>query len=110
MLKIEELMTIKTLIEKGVSQRQIAKTLGISRNTVKKYLKREGPPQYRREKSYPSILDRHKEYLLERLREYPQITAERLHRELREKGFQGSYQTVNKFRANQPPGQRPPGL
>ena len=35
---IEMKFTVKTLLEKGYSQRQISKELNISRRTVKKYL------------------------------------------------------------------------
>lgn len=38
MISKEELMKIKVLTHQGMSQRAIAKQLGISRNTVKKYL------------------------------------------------------------------------
>ena len=75
MIIIEELMSITTLQKKGFSHRQIAKLLDVSRNTVKKYAEHAGPPRYQREKPYLSILDPLKEYLLERLKEYPQITA-----------------------------------
>jgi len=64
MIKNEELMTIKTLHKTGVSNRHIAKQLKISRNTVVKYVNRDGPPNYNRQKPYRSILDEHREYLL----------------------------------------------
>ncbi len=90
-------MTIKTLNRKGVSNRQIAGQLGISRNTVAKYVDHDGPPRYNRQEPYKSILDEHRDYLIGRLKEFPKITAERLHRELQSKGFQGSYPTVVNF-------------
>ncbi len=37
MISTEEFMTIKILHKQGISKRVIAKTLGISRNTVNKY-------------------------------------------------------------------------
>lgn len=62
-------MTIKTLSKKGVSQRKIARMLGISRNTVKKQLAEEHPPHYCHSTPYPLILDSYKDYLLVRLQE-----------------------------------------
>jgi transposase len=103
MIKIGELMTIETLHKQGASDRQIAKLLGISRNTVKKYIESDGPPRYRREQPYASVLDDFKVYLQDRLKSVPEVTAERLHRELTERGYQGSYPTVvNYVRLHRP--------
>ena len=68
MISNEELMTIKTLNRKGVSNRQIAGQLGISRNTVAKYVDHDGPPRYNRQEPYKSILDEHRDYLIGRLK------------------------------------------
>lgn len=38
---------IKALHAQGVSIRQIAATVGVSRNTVRKYLREAGPPQFK---------------------------------------------------------------
>ena len=47
MITKEKYMDIWTLHKHGFSQRAIAKKLGISRNTVKKYLISQEAPQYR---------------------------------------------------------------
>ena len=96
----EEWMTIKTLSKKGLSQRKIARTLGISRNTVKRYLTEEHPPHYHRESPYPTILDDYLDYLAGRLKAYPTLTADRLYRELLERGYSGSYETVARYIRN----------
>jgi len=57
MIKIGELMSIKTLHKQGISDRQIAKLLRISRNTVTKYIETDESPQYHRTEPYRSILD-----------------------------------------------------
>jgi len=93
----EEWMTIKTLNKKGVSQRGIARTLGISRNTVKRRLFEEHPPHYHRTEPYPLILEDYMDYLTERLKTYPTLTADRLYRELQEQGYDGSYETVARY-------------
>jgi len=41
MLEVAMQTTIKTLHRKGISQSQIARTLGISRNTVRKVIQSE---------------------------------------------------------------------
>ena len=43
---MDEYITIKTLYNKGTSIRSIATMLKMSKNTVKKYLKEDKPPQY----------------------------------------------------------------
>jgi len=51
---------IKALHAQGVSIRQIARTVGVSRNTVKKYLREAGPPQFKARK-YVKELDNYQE-------------------------------------------------
>ena len=46
MLSMEEHKIIKILYEKGMSIRRISKIMNISRNTVRKYIKRKEPPKY----------------------------------------------------------------
>ena len=47
------------LKKKGLTQRQIARKLGISRNTVKKYIENQGYPERDRSKqNRKSLLDR----------------------------------------------------
>ena len=96
----EEWMKIKTLAKKGFSQRKIAKTLGLSRNTVKRHLTEEHPPHYQRAVPYPSMLDDYRDYLSERLQAYPTLSADRLYRELLERGYRGSYETVARYIRN----------
>jgi len=43
MITTEELMKIKILYKQGYSQRGIARELGISRNTVRRYLHSDKP-------------------------------------------------------------------
>lgn len=80
------------------SVRRIAKTLGLNRKTVAQVLKehndaRKGaggdasPPR-------PSIIDPFRENIAQLLDRYPDITAVRLHEELRSLGFRGTYSTV----------------
>ncbi len=56
MIKLEEWVDIVSLHRQGLSIKAIARRLGISRNTVRSALRREGPPAYARP-AVPSKLD-----------------------------------------------------
>jgi transposase len=56
MLVAEEVVEIRVLRRQGKSIREIARMLDVSRNTVRRYLRIEGLPQYERE-ARPSKLD-----------------------------------------------------
>ncbi len=57
---------IKALHAQGVSIRQIAATVGVSRNTVRKYLREAGPPQFKA-REYVKELDNYKEAIKDML-------------------------------------------
>lgn len=89
------------LRRKGTSKRAIARALGIGRNTVTRLLaghderRSEGapvlpPPPTPR----PSKLDEHAATIDALLKEYPDITAQRVLEELRAKGYVGGYTVV----------------
>lgn len=55
MLQKEQWMQIHVLKAQGVSEREIARRLGISRNTVARYLSAEEVPRYKpRDRGQPS--------------------------------------------------------
>jgi transposase len=81
---------------RGVSIRQIARETGVSRNAVRRALRSDGAPAYKRQRR-PSILDPYKEYLDKRLEEYPTLTAKKLFREIGEQGYSGSLTTVREY-------------
>ena len=68
MLVKEQCMEIDILHRQGFSNRQIAKELGISRNTVKKYLNRsKDDPQYERTRKKQPKLMPYQDYLKKRV-------------------------------------------
>jgi transposase len=67
MLVAEEGVEIRVLKRQGKSIREIARMLDVSRNTVRRYLRGEGLPRYKRE-ARPSKLDLYKHYLDERVK------------------------------------------
>jgi transposase len=89
---------IITRYRAGSSIRQIARALGLARNTVSRVLKEieaqrtglEGSPSRRR----PSRLDPYEPFIKELLGRYPDLTAVRLLEELRARGFTGGYTVV----------------
>ena len=92
MLVAEEAVEIRVLRRQGKSIREIARMLGASRNTVRRYLRGEGLPHYERG-TRPSKLDPYKQYLAERTKAAAPdwIPATVLLRELRALGYAGGY-------------------
>jgi transposase len=66
MLVAEEAVEIRVLRRQGKSIREIARLLGVSRNTVRRYLRGGGPPHYERE-ARPGKLEPYKHYIAERV-------------------------------------------
>ena len=97
----------------GASQRRIAKMLHISRRTVARLLAghekaRAGVTQDDR-KPRASRLDPFQEKMAELVDRYPNITAVRLHEELRRLGFTGGYTIVkNRLRRIRPESDKEP--
>lgn len=93
MISLEVVMLIEHLAKQGKSARAIAREVGLHRKTVKKYLAGE-EPGYHRTAPYPSILEEHRCYVEQRLQEFPELTADRIYRELKSQGYPGSYRQV----------------
>jgi transposase len=93
-------MEIKILFQQGHSVRHIAKQLGMSRNTVKKYLASSmNKPCYQTRPSKKQKLDDYKSYLEERQRAASPgwIPATVLYREICAKGYKGSISLLRAF-------------
>ena len=88
---------IMELHRQGLSPTAIARQLGIDRKTVRKYIALGlEPPSYGPRPSRRKSTDTFLPYLRERLAAYPGLTAIRLWRELRERGFSGAYTAVKR--------------
>jgi transposase len=92
----EEWVDIVSLHRQGLSIRAISARLGVSRNTVRAALRREGPPS-RQARVLPSKLDPYKDYLLARLAEFPELSAVALAEEIRALGYEGGLSILKEF-------------
>jgi transposase len=92
----EEWVDIVSLHRQGLSIRAISARLGVSRNTVRAALRRDGPP-VRQGRALPSKLDPYKDYLLARLADYPELSAIALAEEIRALGYSGGLSILKEF-------------
>ena len=87
---------VQELHKKKIPIAQIARQLGMSRNTVRRLLRYSEEPKYHRE-YYPSILDPFKEQIYEwRLRPY-EFNGTRIFRELKKRGYTGSIGPIYRY-------------
>jgi len=95
-------MEIRVLAKHGKGVREIARELGLSRNTVRRYLREPEAVRYRSRPSRPAKLDLYKPYIRQRLAAAaPElIPATVLLAECRERGYAGSYTMLKAFVAS----------
>lgn len=93
MITKEELMKIQILKKQGMSQREIADELGISRNTVRRYLNMDiNEPRYKKRAGKKSKLAPYYSFLHSRIAQAAPIrlSGAVLLREIRQLGYDGS--------------------
>jgi transposase len=92
-------MMILDLHRQGLSITAIARRTGRDPKTVRKYIERGlEPPVYGpRQVGRPSKLAPYLDYLRERVAAFPDLSAVRLTREIRELGYAGAYTAVKRF-------------
>src|SRR5271165_7637150 len=92
LVQLGEVVMILELQRQGVSVSAIARRVGLDRKTVRRYIAQGlEPPAYGPRQPRISQLQRFESYLRERLASFPQLTARRLHRDLRDLGYTGGY-------------------
>lgn len=101
MVRLGELMMILELHRQGVPITAIARRTGRDPKTVRKYIERgiEAPAYGPRSVGRPSKLAPYLDFLRERVTAYPELSAARLTREIRELGYIGAYTAVKRYLA-----------
>lgn len=86
-------MTILELHRQGLSISAIAARLNMDRKTVRKYIKNGvQAPRYGPRAPRPCVVDSFVHYVTERVREYPELSIERVFREVQAMGYVGAAQ------------------
>lgn len=99
-LSQEEAVEVKVLARQGKGVREIARELGVSRNTVRRYL-RGAAAGYRERAARPCKLDPYQDYVRERLAAAAPdvIPATVLLREIQARGYSGGISQLKAFMA-----------
>ena len=98
MILHREFYMIHQLKDEGLNISQIARRLDLDRKTVRKYLSLDRrDPDAVCVASRASKLDPYRDYLLERIGRYPQLSATRLLREIRDLGYPGQVSILRDY-------------
>ena len=106
MITMDEWTTIRVLHRKGVGIREIAGLLGLSRNTVRRYLREEEPPSYHQAEEPLALSgwDRYREQILEMVF-VKHYRGSRIFEELKSQGAPGKrssfYEYLRKIREDE---------
>jgi len=92
-------MDIIAMHRSGLSVRNISRTLGIHRKTVKKHIEAGAFPQYHKRKSVISILDPYKQIINDYL-DQDDYQGTWIFDRLKRSGYSGSYDTLKHYVAN----------
>ena len=105
MVELGELMTILELHRQGLSISAIAERMRMDRKTVRKYIRcGVQVPRYGPRLPRACVIDPFKAYITERIRQYPDLSTERVLREIRAMGYKGGRTAVGDcVRAVKPP-------
>ncbi len=92
-------MEIRILARQGKSIREISRTMGISRNTVRRYLRSVAWQRYKTRPGRPNKIDPYRLYLEERIAAAlpHRLPGTVLHREIAALGFDGCERSVRNF-------------
>ena len=96
MLTMEEQFMIQHLHNEGLNISEISRQTGRDRKTVRKYIYEHKLRDHPQRQPRGSILDPYKDYIKQRLEDYP-LSAVRILEEIQERGYPGSYTIVKEF-------------
>ena len=103
MHEVSKQVRFRALLEGGMSKTAISRELVIGRRTATRWAAAERAGRcgaaltYGPRPAAPSVLDPYKEIVRVRLSAYPELSAVRLFRELRESGYPGGYDVVKRY-------------
>ncbi len=97
MKDVRDWITVKTMYKKGVPIRQIARELKISRNTVKRLIRFEEEPNYKKREYETKIDDYLEEIRVWYLDPEYNFIGTRIYRELKKIGYAGSISPVYRY-------------
>ncbi len=98
MVKLGELVMILDLAREGLTVSAIARRTGLDRKTIRKYIAQGlEPPAYTPRSPRPTLVGPFEANLRERLQAFPGLSARRLLRDIRERGYQGCYTMLKAF-------------
>jgi transposase len=108
MIDLGDVMTILELHRQGLSVSAIAARLGMDRKTVRKYIRKGVQvPRYGPRAARPCVVAPFVSYVTERVRAFPELSIERVLREIRTMGYPGSRTALGDLvREVRPPRQR----
>jgi len=93
-----EIVMIYDLQRQGLSVSAIARRVGVDRKTVRKYLERDlAAPAYGPRGPRPGKVEPFSDYLRQRVAAFPELSAKRLLREIRDLGYSGGYSILTDF-------------
>ena len=101
----ETRMLLRHYLEHGTSKSALARTLGVHRDTIHRWIRDGGldrdldtaPVRYGPRRPVPTKLDDYKAIIETRLAAYPALSAVRLLAEVRAAGYAGSYTQLKAF-------------
>lgn len=93
---VQDWAEVHRLARAGAANVEIARQLGMGRNTVTRLLARTSPPVYER-RPMPSMLDGHRDEVRAMLREDPQVAATVILERLRRSGYAGGISILRDF-------------
>ena len=93
---MEEQFMIRHLHNEGLNISQISRQTGHDRKTVRKYINAQEIQNHPKRKPRGSLLDPHKDYIKDRLKDFP-LSSIRILEEIQERGYPGSYTIVKEF-------------
>ena len=95
MISLRDVVMIHDLEKQGLSNTAIARQLGISRRTVTRRLQQGlEAPAYGPRPQKPRLVEPFEAYLRDRVTAWPDLSAKRLLREIKQQGYRGGYSAV----------------